>query len=244
MTALADQSVLLTGASSGIGEATAHALAADGADLSLLARRKERLTTLADELEASHDIETLVVPTDMREEAAVAEAVDRTAETFGGIDVVISNAGLGRGSSVEDLSTEEYQAMMDTNVDGSFFLTRAVIEHLRRSEGNLIFVGSFAGKYPRPFNPVYAASKWWVRGFAMSVAGQVGEDGIGVSVINPTEVRTEFGSKDGTAFEDRFEPGEVTEPEEVAEAIAFAAAQDNSTVNELDLYRRDKFSGW
>ena len=132
--------------------------------------------------------------------------------------------------------------MMDTNADGMFFTTRAALPHLRESSGNLIFIGSFAGKYPRPFNPVYAATKWWTRGFAHSVEAQVGDDDVGVTVVNPSEVRTEFGAVYGESFSERFDEGEVTEPKEIAEAVAFAAAQENSTVSELDLYRRDKFS--
>ncbi|MCL9816171.1 SDR family oxidoreductase [Natronocalculus amylovorans] len=244
MGSLTDKTILLTGASAGIGEATAHACADDGANIALLARRRERLESIADELETAHGIETLVCPTDVRDDAAIDAAIEETVSTFGQIDVVIANAGLGRGSAVAEMTTEEYRAMMDTNVDGCFFLTRSVIPHLTETAGNLIFVGSFAGKYPRPFNPVYAATKWWVRGFAMSVAGQVGDDNVGVSIVNPSEVRTEFGSEDGTAFEDRFAEGEVTEPEEIADAIVFAASQEHSTVNELDLYRRDKFSGF
>ncbi|MGM0606385.1 MAG: SDR family oxidoreductase [Halobacteriota archaeon] len=244
MATLDDATVIVTGASAGIGTETARALAAAGSNLALLARREDRLAELATELTDEYGVETIVLPTDVREEAAVEAAVDRTATEFGGIDVVINNAGLGRGSDVADLTTEQYRAMMETNVDGTFFLTRASIPHLVESSGNLVFVGSFAGRYPRPFNPVYAASKWWVRGFAMSVAGQIGEDDVGVSVINPSEVRTEFGSEEGEPFETRFDKGEVTEPEEIADAIVFAASRDRSTVNELDLYRRDKFSGW
>ncbi|ELZ46998.1 oxidoreductase (short-chain dehydrogenase family) protein [Halorubrum coriense DSM 10284] len=95
------------------------------------------------------------------------------------------------------MTDEEYAAMRETNVDGAFFLTRAALPHLTESEGSLVAVGGFAGEYPRSFNPVYAATKWWVRGFAHSVAAQVGDDGVAVSVINPSEVRTEFGSEDG-----------------------------------------------
>lgn len=237
------EAALITGASSGIGEATARALAREGAAVGLVARREKRLETLADDI-ASAGGESLVLPADVREEEAVAAAVDETVEAFGSLDVVVGNAGLARGSDVASMTTEGYRAMMETNVDGSFFLARAALPLLRESEGTLVFVGSFAGQYPRPFNPVYAATKWWLRGFAHSVEAQVGEDGVAVSVVNPTEVRSEFGSEEGEAFEDQFDPGEVTEPEEVADAIVFAAEQDNSTVSELDLYRRDKFSEW
>ncbi len=234
----------VTGASAGIGAETARSLAREGANVALVARREDRLESLADELEREHGVETVVAPADVRDEAAVDAAVEATVEAFGGLDVLVNNAGLARGSDVEDLSTDQYRQMMDTNVDGVFFATRAGLPHLRESKGNLVFVGSFAGQYPRPFNPVYAATKWWVRGFARSVEGQVGEAGVGVTVVNPTEVRTEFGSEEGEAFEDRFDPGEVVEPGEIAEAIVFAARQDNASVSELDIYRRDKFSGW
>ncbi|WP_411963665.1 SDR family oxidoreductase [Haloferax sp. YSMS24] len=241
---LTDCVALVTGASAGIGEATAHALAEAGANLVLLARREDRLLSIASDVESTHDVETLVVPTDVRDEDAVEAAFDRTIDEFGRLDVVVNNAGLARGSDIESMSTNEYRQMMDTNVDGVFYVSRAALPHLRETAGNLVFVGSFAGQYPRPFNPVYAASKWWVRGFAHSLEGQVGDAGVGITVVNPTEVRTEFGSEDGEAFEVRFEAGEVTEPEEIANAIRFAALQDDSTVSELDLYRRDKFSGW
>ncbi|MFC4247165.1 SDR family oxidoreductase [Natribaculum luteum] len=235
---------IVTGASSGIGAATCRALAAEGANVVLAARSEDRLEEFAAELESEHGVETLVVPTDVREAEQVDALVAETVDVFGGLDVLVNNAGLARGSDVEELSTDDYRTMQDTNVDGVFYATRAAIPHVRERGGHLIFVGSFAGQYPRPFNPVYAATKWWVRGFAKSVAAQVGEDDVGVTVVNPSEVRSEFGSYDGDPFAERFEEGEVTEPEEVAEAIAFAATRDHSSVSELDLYRRDKLSGF
>jgi len=91
---------------------------------------------------------------------------------------------------------------------------------------------------------VYAATKWWARGFAKSLAGSVGSDGVGVTVVNPTEVRTEFGSEDDHASEDVLSSDEAAEPEDIAEAIAFAAEQEPpNVVQELDFYRRDKFEG-
>lgn len=239
---LSGKSALITGASSGIGTATAHALAREGVDLSLAARREEQLDTIADEVESEYGIETLVVPTDVRDEEAVESMVEETTDRFDGLDILLNNAGLGRGGAVESLSTEDYRLMQETNVDGMFFTTRAALPHLKESRGNLVFIGSFAGQYPRPGNPVYAATKWWTRGFAHSVEASVGDDGVAVTVINPAEVRTEFGADTGESFEERFEQGEVTEPEEIAEAVVFAAGQRNSTVSELDLYRRDKFA--
>jgi NADP-dependent 3-hydroxy acid dehydrogenase YdfG len=235
---LDDSTAIVTGASSGIGRATAEALSAAGADIVLAARSEDRITALADDLET----DALAVPTDVREEADVEALVASTVDRFGGVDVLVNNAGLGRGSSVEDLSTDEYRWMMETNVDGMFFTTRAALPHLRESEGTAIFIGSFAGEFPRSFNPVYAATKWWTRGFAKSLSAQAGDE-VAVSIINPSEVRTEFGSEDGESFEQRFEEGEVTEPAEIADAVVFAAEQSPSMVSELDLFRRDKFTG-
>ena len=235
---LDDSTAIVTGASSGIGRATAEALSAAGADIVLAARSEDRITALADDLET----DALAVPTDVREEADVEALVASTVDRFGGVDVLVNNAGLGRGSSVEDLSTDEYRQMMETNVDGMFFTTRAALPHLRESEGTAIFIGSFAGEFPRSFNPVYAATKWWTRGFAKSLSAQAGDE-VAVSIINPSEVRTEFGSEDGESFEQRFDEGEVTEPAEIADAVVFAAEQSPSMVSELDLFRRDKFTG-
>ncbi|WP_435196069.1 SDR family oxidoreductase [Natronomonas sp. EA1] len=247
MESLDGKSAIVTGASAGIGAATATQLAKEGANVAVAARREDRLNELKDELEARYDTVIEVVPTDVTDEAAVAALVEATVEQFGGLDVLVNNAGLAQGADVESMTTEEYRTMMSVNCDGMFYATRAAIPHLRESSGALIFLGSFAGKFPRPFNPVYAATKWWTRGFAKSVSAQVGTD-MGVTVINPAAVRTEFtvgGDSDfsGAPFEELFEPGEAVEPEEVAESIVFAAKQSPSMVSELDIYDRGKFTG-
>jgi len=236
------RTAVVTGASSGIGAATCRRLAAAGANVVLAARSEDRLDELADELAADHGAATLAVPTDIRKEWAVDSLLTETVDTFGGIDVLVNNAGLSRGSEVAEMSTEDYETIQETNVDGVFYTTRAALPHVREREGHLIFVGSFAGQYPRSFNPVYAASKWWVRGFAKSVAAQVGDDGVGVTVVNPAEVRSEFESTDGRTFAEVFEEGEASEPSEVAEAIVFAATREGSTISEIDINRRDKFT--
>ena len=231
---------VVTGASAGIGRATAHALAREGANVVLAARSEDRLDDLAATVREEYDTAALVVPTDVTDEDAVAALIDATVEEFGGLDVLVNNAGLARGGLIEDMSTDQYRTMMDTNVDGMFFAARAAIPHLRESGGTLVFLGSFAGEYPRPSNPVYAASKWWTRGFAKSLSAQVGDD-FAVTVVNPAEVRTEFGYEEGTPFKERFDEGEASDPAEIAEAIVFAAKQSPSMAAEIDLYRRDKF---
>lgn len=243
---LADNGAIVTGASAGIGRETARVLAADGADVTLVARREDRLEELADEIESETDATALVCPADVSDEAEVQAVVEETVSTFGRLDVLVNNAGIATDSEtpVEEFPTDQYRTVMGVNVDGMFYVARAAIPHLRETSGTAVFVGSYAGKHPRPDAPVYAATKWWTRGFALSLAGQVGTDDVGVGVVNPSEVRTEFGKeyRDRTS-EERFGPDEVTGPRAVAEAIAFTARQDApDTVSELDLYRRDKFS--
>ncbi|MFB6242405.1 MAG: SDR family oxidoreductase [Candidatus Nanosalina sp.] len=240
---LEDKFALVTGASSGIGRETVRKLAEEGADVTVASRSEEKLEYLKEEVEDEYDAEALVAPTDVTDEEQVSEMVEKTVDEFGRLDIAVNNAGIGIGDSVEDMDTETYRKMMSVNTDGMFFTAREAIPHLRKADGNLIFLGSFAGKFPRPGNPVYAATKFWTRGFASSLSAQIGEDGIAVTTINPTEVRTEFASESGKSFNERFEKGEVTEARDVAEAIVYAAKQEApNTVNEMDLYRRDKFS--
>ena len=245
---LAGDTVVITGASDGIGAATARHVAAEGANVVLAARREEKLSDLATTIEERTGAETMVKPTDVSDREAVAELMNASVEAFGGIDVIVANAGTGPepGVDLEDLALDQYRTVMEVNVDGMFYTAQTGLPHLQASGGTLIFIGSFAGQYPRPQAPVYAASKWWTRGFALSLSAAVGTEDVGVSIINPTEVRTSFGKEfrdEDELLRHQFAPGEVTEPEAIAEAIVFAASQESpDMVSELDLYRRDKFS--
>lgn len=240
---LEGKTALITGASSGIGRETAQILAENGANIALVSRSREKLEKISRELEANFNSKTLVAPTDVTDSKQVEKTVEETVKEFGTLDIVVNNAGLARGGEVEKMSDEQYHNMMDVNCDGMFFVARKSLPYLKESDGNFVFIGSFAGKYPRPANPVYAATKWWTRGFAMSLEAQIGDENVAVTTINPSEVRTDFNSEDGEAFKESFEKGEVTEPEDIAEAVLFAARQEKpNTVNELDVYRRDKFS--
>ena len=237
------KTAVVTGASSGIGAASARALARDGADVVVAARREERLSELVDDVEDEYGVRAEAVPTDVTDEAQVAALVEAAVDAFGGLDVTVVNAGVGLGGAVADLSTEDYRTMMSVNCDGAFFTAREAVPHLVESSGNLVFVASFAGQYPRPGNPVYAATKWWTIGLARSLEAGVGDEGVAVTTVNPTEVRTEFGSEEGDPFEEQYDESEATDPADVAEAVAFAAKQSPpNTASSVDLYRRDKFS--
>lgn len=235
----------ITGASSGIGRETSRTLAREGADVVLLARREARLEALASDIETAHGTESLVVPTDVGEEPQVSAAVDAALDRFGRMDVVVSNAGVPGtdDTPITEVEMESYRRLMRVNVDGTFYVARNTVPHLSETAGNLIFIGSFDGHYPRSRSPTYAASKWWVRGFAHSLAGPAGEADVGVTVVNPAKVRTGIARTGEPSFAERFEKGEVLEPTDVAEAVAFAAKQPpRATVSELDLFTRDKYS--
>lgn len=235
----------VTGASSGIGRETSHTLAREGANVVLVARRKERLEQIAADIESEHEVETLVTPADVGDEPQVAAAVDATIERFDRLDIAVSNAGVPGTDNrpISEIDMESYRSVMNVNVDGTFFVAKNTVPHLAETAGNLIFVGSFDGLYPRPRSPTYAASKWWVRGFAHSLAGPAGEQDVGVTVVNPAKVRTEIGRTGEPSFKERFERGDVLEPVDIANAIAFAAKQPpRATVSELDLFTRDKYS--
>ena len=233
----------MTGASSGIGRATAEALARAGADVALAARREDRLREIADGIESSGDVTALPVETDVREEDAVEALVERVVDRFGRIDVLVNNAGVGRGfgERVSELDTGDYETMMRTNVDGTFYATRAALPHLLEREGSIVFVASFAGQYPYSTSPVYAGSKAWIRSFAHSVEADVGPEGVGVTVVNPGGVRTDFSIGGGATQRDNYDPGEAPEPEEVADVIVDAATcRSSTTISEVDVYRRNQ----
>lgn len=235
------RNALITGASSGIGRETAYKLAEKGADVALAARSQDELEQIAASIEEEYSQEAVVIPTDVTEREQVEEMVEETVEQLGGLDIVVNNAGIGVGSDVETLEDDQYHKMMDVNCDGMFYTARATLPHLKESDGNLIFLGSIAGQYPRAPNPVYAATKWWTRGFALSLSAQIGDEDVAVTVVNPSEVRTGFAGEDGDPFRERFEEGTVTEPQDVARAIVTAADTEKPNVlNEIDVYRRDK----
>jgi len=232
---------IVTGASSGIGKAICKRLAKEGIDLGLVARRKGKLEELSKSLEENNAVDTLILPTDVRDEEQVKKAVEKTVDKFGKLDILVNNAGIIRYGKIENFSSSDYKEVMGTNCDGVFFFTKEVIPHISDSKGNLIFIGSFDANHPRSFNPIYAASKWWVKGFAHSIESIVGKSGVAVTLLNPSEVRTDIRDEDGMKYKEKFDGEEVMDPEEVAEAVLFSLRQEGSTtVSEMNLLRRDK----
>jgi short-subunit dehydrogenase len=190
--------VIVTGASSGIGEATAREFGRAGAKVVLAARRADRLEALAQEIQAM-GTEALPVPMDLSRLEHIQALIDRTLEEFGRIDVLVNNAGIGRLGWLEELDpVEDIEAQFDINVLGLVHTTRQVLPvMMEQRSGHIINMGSMAGRIATPSYTIYAASKHAVHGFSEALRREVKPWGIDVSILYPGGVKTEFGKDTG-----------------------------------------------
>jgi NADP-dependent 3-hydroxy acid dehydrogenase YdfG len=200
MRQIRDMVVIVTGASSGIGEATAWAFGRAGARLVLAARRLERLQTLAGEIQAlGTGAEALAVATDLSREADVQRMVEAARDRYGRVDVLFNNAGFGRLDWLERLDpAQDIEAQFAVNVLGVVQAARQVLPlMMAQKSGHIINMASVAGLVATPTYSIYAACKFAVRGFSESLRREVAPWGIRVSVVYPGGVATEFGSHAG-----------------------------------------------
>jgi NADP-dependent 3-hydroxy acid dehydrogenase YdfG len=231
---LAGKTAVVTGASSGIGEATARLLAGEGCNVVLAARREDRLKSLAAEL----GVEALAAPTDVTDPAACAALVARTVERFGSLEILVNNAGLGLYGSIPEGDPDDWRRMFDVNVLGVLYSTRAAVRHmLARGTGDIVFVSSLAGRrVPRADGTVYAATKHAVTAIAEGLRMDVHEKGIRVINVEPGLVRTEFPESSYPDAEEYYAEKEYTplEAEDVAAAVVYALEQPpRVSVNEI-----------
>jgi len=194
MLSLKDRIVFVTGASSGIGEATALAFAAQGARILMCARRAERLERLAQTLEYEHKVGVHYFRLDVRDQADVDSAVAGLPADWRAIDVLVNNAGLSRGlDKLPAGLVDDWEEMIDTNVKGLLFVGRAVIPGMiERGKGHIINIGSIAGHEVYPGGSVYCASKFAVRALSKGLRLDLNGTPIRVSEIAPGMVETEF----------------------------------------------------
>ncbi|HAL81764.1 MAG TPA: short-chain dehydrogenase [Mucilaginibacter sp.] len=215
---------IITGASAGIGKASALALAAEGATIILTARRAERLEQLVADIEKLGARAAIVVG-DAREEATAVEAVKIALEFGGHIDILLNNAGMGIYKNIVDTNADEYDTMMDTNMRSGFLFTRHVVpQMIKQGSGTVLMLSSMAGVYGFAGEAVYCATKFAQVGFAQALDRELRPHGIKVGAICPGGVKTEFAIGTGRTEEGVANSG-MLEPEDVAGAVLLACTQ-------------------
>jgi len=239
---LEGENVLVTGASSGIGTACAEGFAALGCRLMLVARRKNRLVTLAKALHGQHGVDVLTEALDVRDRRAVENWVKGLAEDWRDIDILVNNAGLARGlAPLHEGAIEDWEEMIDTNIKGLLYVTRAVLPGMvERGHGHVINIGSIAGHEVYPGGNVYCASKHAVTALNRALCIDTLGTGVRVSSVDPGMVETEFSlvrfHGDAERADGVYQGLQPLRGEDVAEAVVFCATRRaNANVRELVL---------
>jgi NADP-dependent 3-hydroxy acid dehydrogenase YdfG len=248
---LAGRVSIVTGASSGIGAAIARALAAEGAIVVLAARNEDLLSVVCDHIRSAHGTAEPVV-TDMRNEADVERLVDTAVERFGRVDALVNNAATGTVRLITEGRTEEWRAILETNVLGTLVACRAVLRHmLPRRQGDILNVTSASAYEPWPYLSVYGASKAAVHSLSQTLRREVSPEGVRVMTLEIHHVG-------GTNFASNFDPDltleaiqrwtelgllnpsvAMLEPEDVARAVVFQLSQaDPGSLHHVELRPR------
>ncbi|MEU5309091.1 SDR family NAD(P)-dependent oxidoreductase [Streptomyces sp. NPDC021562] len=235
---------LVTGASSGIGAAVAVGLAAEGAAVAVVARRRDRLEELAGKIRAEGG-SAFVVAADITEREQAAAAVEHVVGELGRLDVLVNNAGTGLPGPVLDAPAGEWDRMVAVNVHGLLYVTRAALPHLLRAAqdsprrvADLVNISSTAGRVARPGTAVYSMTKFGVNGFTEALRQEVMRQRLRVSVIEPGTVDTEFvtHSRDDirASLDQQLAGMEMLRPEDIADTVSYVVTRDRRvSVNEV-----------
>lgn len=223
---------LVTGASSGIGHAVARRLAGLGYKLAILARRTERLAELSSAILAEHpETEVLVLPCDLRDTNAIVRSFERIRERFGGVDLLVNNAGLGRRSPLSSGSAEHWREMLEVNVLALCICTREAVQDMKRrgDQGHVVHIASMASHRVPLNSGVYSATKYAVRSLTEGLRLELREadSSIRVSAISPGFVETQFAeiyNGRPEAAQETYGSFPVLQPEDVADAVAYVVS--------------------
>jgi 3-oxoacyl-[acyl-carrier protein] reductase len=209
------KTAIVTGGTKGIGRAIAEALAGEGMNVCVGARNLDEVKQTVRELEGLGAASATGAACDVRVYEEVEALVAHAVEEFGGVDVLVNNAGVGLSKTVEETSPEEFRAVLETNLFGVFYGCRAVIPEMKkRGGGYIVNVSSLAGANPHPRMAAYNASKFALNGFSEALMQEVRHDRIKVSYVMPGSVNTEFGG--GTVSE---ENAWQLQPEDIARVV-------------------------
>lgn len=234
MTSLTGKITLVTGASRGIGRAIALLFAQEGADLIITARNQQELNTLRTEIEAMGR-RCLSVPADLCQPDEINNLVEQVLETFGRIDILINNAGIGDWKPITEFTLAEYDQIFDVNVRAVFWLTQAVLpQMISRGEGHIINVASASGRWAYPGGTVYCASKFAVVGFNEALAKELRPTGVRVTALCPGQVNTYIGGSGPEEWVDGMLNGEDV----AALALQAVTLPPHAIVTEMVLWPR------
>ncbi len=232
------KTIIVTGAGSGIGAATAARFASEGANVVLAGRRKDALEKIAKDLEPTR---TLVQSTDVSDQSSVEALVAATMARFGALDTLVNNAGVAVMGSFIKGTIEDWRKVMSINVDGVFHCSRAAIPHLLKTKGSIVNVSSVSGLGGDWGLAFYNASKGAVTNLTRAMAMEFGSQGVRINAVNPsltiTDMTSGIGKNEATMakFAERIPLGRGARPDEVAAVIAFLASDDASFVNGVNL---------
>jgi len=235
---LAGKVALVTGASSGIGEATASALAAAGAKVAVAARRADRLSALAGRIEKAGG-KALAIEADIASNGDIAAMVDKVVAEWGRLDILVNNAGIMLLSPAAEADLDDWRRMIELNLIGLMATTKAALPHLKAAKGHIVNVSSVAGRVANPGASAYAATKFGVVAFSESLRREVYADKVRVTVIEPGLVRTELGdhitnAQSKAGLDHRLATMEALTAEDIANAILYAVSQPpRVNVNEI-----------
>lgn len=240
MESLKNKTVLITGATSGIGRATAFAFARQGAHLIIAARRSQLLQDVAEAIRKSSGVPVLAMTLDVRDRSAVEQGIRNLPAEFKKIDILVNNAGLARGMNrlYED-DPAGWEEMIDTNVKGLLYVTRAVVPGMTvRGSGHVINIGSIAGHEPYPKGAVYCATKHAVSAITSSLRMDLIDKGVRVSTVDPGMVETDFSNirfyGDKERAKKTYQGVQALTGEDIAEAIVFIATRPkHANINEI-----------
>ena len=228
---LKNQCILITGASSGIGQSCAHLFAEAGAKLILAARRKEKLQILADTLQKQYQIQTLLLCLDVQDPQAVTTAIEGLPVPWKAIDVLINNAGLSRGLDKQyEAPRQDWEEMIDTNIKGLLYMSRAVVPGMvKREHGHVVNIGSIAGRQTYSGGSVYCATKAAVKSLSEGLKIDLIGTPIRVTNIEPGLVETEFSNVRFRGDDDKANSvytGMIPlTPDDIADTILFAVTR-------------------
>ena len=218
-----DKVIVITGASSGIGEASAEEFAKRGANIVLVARRKDKLEQVEKNL-AKHPVKILSLICDVSEKEQVKQMVEKVLETFPQVDVLINNAGFVIYGKVEELSIEDVESQMKTNYFGTIYCTKLFLPHfLKQNSGHIVNVASVGGSFGVPGIATYCATKFALLGFSEGLYHELHETNVGVTVVSPIMVRTNLFDHPSFKNFTKFATGISLSADTVAKAIIKAS---------------------